>query len=52
MVLTVIFRVKNNSFAKWLRIVIQEDETTQDILKELSQGDVEEFTKKDKFLTF
>ena len=52
MVLVATFRVKNNTFTKWLRTVVQEDETTQDILKEISQGDVEEFTKKDGFLLF
>ena len=52
MVLAVTFRVKNNVFAKRLRTVIQEDETTQIILKKISLGDVEEFIKKDKFLLF
>ena len=35
-----------------MRIVIQKDKTTQAILKEISQGDIKEFTKKDKFLLF
>ena len=52
MVLVVMFRVKNNTFTEWLRTVIQEDETTQAILKEISQGDVKEFIKEDKFLLF
>ena len=52
MVLAVMFRVENNIFTEWLRIAIQSDETTQIILKEMSQGDVEEFTKEDKFLLF
>ena len=52
MVLAATFRVENNVFTKWLRTVIREDETTQDILKEMSQGDVKKFTKKDKFLLF
>ena len=52
MVLAVIFRVKNNIFVERLRTAIQEDKTTQTILKKISQGDVKEFTKKDKFLLF
>ena len=52
MVLAVMFRVKNNIFAKRLQTVIRDDETTQAILKKLSQGDIKEFTKKDKFLLF
>ena len=46
MVLAVIFRAKNNIFTEWLRAVIQKDETTQAILKEISQGDIKKFTKK------
>ena len=52
MVLIVIFRVKNNIFAKRLRIVIWDNETTQDILKEVSLEDIKEFIKKDGFLLF
>ena len=52
MVLAATFRVENNVFAEQLRIAIQEDETAQTILKEMSLGDIEEFTKKDGFLTF
>ena len=52
MVLAVTFRVENNDFAEWLRAVIREDETTQNILKKMSMRNVEEFTKKDKFLLF
>ena len=52
MVLAAIFRVENNVFAEQLRTAIWEDETTQAILKKLSQGDVKEFIKKDKFLLF
>ena len=52
MVLAVTFRVKNNTFTERLRLVIQEDETTQAILKELSQGDIKKFAKKDRFLLF
>ena len=43
MVLAAIFRVENNTFAEYLSTIIQEDETTQVILKEMSQGDVEGF---------
>ena len=52
MVLAVTFRVKNNVFAEQLRTVIREDKITQVILKKMSLGDVEEFTKEDKFLLF
>ena len=52
MVLVVMFWAENNTFAKWLRTVIREDETTQNILKEMSLGDIKEFTKKNKFLLF
>ena len=52
MVLAATFRVENNTFTKQLRTVIQEDETTQTILREISQEDIKEFTKKDKFLLF
>ena len=52
MVLIVAFRVENDVFIKWLRVVIQEDKTTQNILKEMSLGDVEGFTKEDRFLLF
>ena len=37
------FRVKNNAFAKRLRTVIQNNKTTQTILKKISQGDIKEF---------
>ena len=52
MVLAATFRAENNIFAKWLRTVIQEDNTTQDILKEISLGDIKEFIKKKEFLLF
>ena len=52
MVLAVMFRVKNNTFAEWLRTVIWEDETTQDILKEMSLGRVKGFAEEDRFLLF
>ena len=52
MVLAAIFRVKNNTFIKWLRTAIRNNKITQVILKELSQGDIKKFTKKDKFLLF
>ena len=52
MVLTVTFRIKNDVFAERLRTVIQEDKTTQVILKKVGQGDIKKFAKKDKFLLF
>ena len=52
MVLAVTFRAENNTFVEQLWIAIWEDKTTQAILKEISQGDVKKFTKKDKFLLF
>ena len=52
MVLTATFRVKNNVFAKQLRTAIQEDKTTQTILKKMSLGNIKEFAEEDKFLLF
>ena len=52
MVLAVTFRVENNTFAEQLRTAIQENNTTKIILKKLSQGEVEKFAKKNKFLLF
>ena len=52
MILAVMFRAENNTFIKRLRNVIQNDNTTQAILKEISQGDVKEFMEEDKFLLF
>ena len=52
MVLAATFRVNNNIFAEQLRTAVQENETTQTILKKISQGDVEKFIKKDRFLLF
>ena len=52
MVLAIIFRVKNNIFTEQLRTAIWEDKTTQDILKEISLGDVKNFIKEDRFLLF
>ena len=52
MVLAVMFRVENDTFAKRLRIATQNNETTQAILKKMGQGDVEGFTKKDRFLLY
>ena len=36
MILVAIFQVENNTFAEQLRIIVQEDETTQVILKRIS----------------
>ena len=52
MVLVAIFRVENNTFAKHLQIAIQNIKTTQIILKEISEGDIEKFIKKNIFLLF
>ena len=52
MVLVVMFRVKNNIFVKWLRTVVQNNETTQAILREISQEDIKKFAEKDEFLLF
>ena len=52
MVLAATFRVENDTFIEQLRTAIQEDETTQAILKEINQGDIKEFIKEDKFLLF
>ena len=52
MVLAATFRVKNDNFAERLRTAIQEDETTQVILKEISHGNIENFTEEDRFLLF
>ena len=52
MVLAATFRAKNNIFAERLRIIIREDETTQNILKEISLGDIKRFTKGAGFLLF
>ena len=52
MILVVTFRVKNNIFTKWLQTVIREDEAAQNILKEISLGDIKEFIKKKGFLLF
>ena len=51
-VLAAIFRVKNSTFTKRLRTAIQNNNTTQAIIKEMSQGDIEKFTQKDGFLLF
>ena len=52
MVLVVMFRVENDTFTKQLRTAIRDNKTTQAILKEINQGDIKEFTKKDRFLLF
>ena len=52
MVLAATFRIRNNTFAEQLRSAIQENKTTQTILKKISQGDIKKFTKKNKFLLF
>ena len=52
MVLAATFRVKNNIFAERLRTATQEDKITQNILKEISLGDVKRFTKENRFLIF
>ena len=52
MVLAATFRIKNDGFAEQLRTVVREDETTQVILKEMSQRDIKKFTEKNKFLLF
>ena len=44
MVLAATFRVKNNTFAEQLRIIIQNNDTTQAIPKEIGQGDVKRFS--------
>ena len=44
MVLAITFRVKNIIFAEQLRTMIQDNETTQVILKKMSLGDIERFT--------
>ena len=46
------FWVKNNTIIEWLRTAIQNDDTTQTILKEMGQGDIKGFIQKDKFLLF
>ena len=51
-ILAATFRVENDTFTERLRTAIQEDETTQTILKKMGQGDVKGFIKKDKFLLF
>ena len=51
-VLAATFRVKNNIFAKQLQTAIREDEAAQNILKEISLGDIKEFTEKEGFLLF
>ena len=38
MVLAVMFRIKNDTFTERLRTVIQDDETTQTILKKNESG--------------
>ena len=43
MVLAATFRAKNDVFAERLRTAIQNDDTTQAILKEMGQGDVKGF---------
>ena len=52
MVLVATFRAENNTFAERLRTAIQEDKTTQAILKKINQGDIKRFTKNNKFLLF
>ena len=52
MVLAVTFRIKNDIFAERLWIAIQEDKTTQAILKKIGQRNVKKFAKEDKFLIF
>ena len=52
MVLAATFRVKNNNFAERLRTAIQEDETTQIVLKEMSHRNIKNFTEEDRFLLF
>ena len=43
MVLATIFRAENNAFAEQLRTATQKNDTTQAILKKLSQGDIKKF---------
>ena len=43
MVLAVMFRAENNNFTEQLRIVIQNNETTQVILKKISLEDIKGF---------
>ena len=52
MVLAATFRVKNDTFTKQLRTAVQENRTTQNILKEVSLRDIKEFIKKNRFLLF
>ena len=52
MVLAVMFKVENANFTERLRTVIQEDKTTQDILKEISLGNIEGFAEENKFLVY
>ena len=52
MVLAAIFRAKNNTLTERLRITIQNNNIMQAILKEIDQGDIKKFTKKDRFLLF
>ena len=52
MVLAVIFRAENTTFAKQLRTAIRNNKTIHIILKKISQGDIKKFIKKDKFLLF
>ena len=52
MILVVTFRVENNTFIKRLRTAIQDNKTTQAILKKMSQENIKGFIKKDKFLLF
>ena len=52
MVLTVMFIVENNVFAKQLRTAIQSNETTQTILKKIDKGYIKEFTEENRFLLF
>ena len=52
MVLAAMFRVANDTFAEQLWAAVQNDKITQTILKEISLGDIEGFTQKDKILLF
>ena len=52
MVLAAMFRAENNISTKQLRVAICNNKTIQAILKKISQGDIREFTKEDRFLLF
>ena len=46
------FKVKNDTFGEQLQTAIQNNETIQAILQEISLEDIKDFTQEDKFLIF